>query len=66
MKHNQSNKTPSPDVEEVAMSRRLGPEVGILSLKDNYKPTCGGQPGQRECSAHRSKMSCDTSGVLDA
>lgn len=24
------------------MSRRLGPEGGILSLKDNSKPTCGG------------------------
>lgn len=42
MKHNQPNETPSPDVKEVAMSRRLGPEVGILSLKDNSKPTYGG------------------------
>ena len=48
------------------MSRRLGPEVGILSLKDNSKPTLGGQPEQRGYSAHRSKISCDTSGVLDA
>lgn len=30
MKHNQPNETPSPDVKEVAVSRRLGPEGGIL------------------------------------
>lgn len=48
------------------MSRRLGPEVDILSLKGNSKPTCGVQPGQRGCSAHRSEISCDISGVLDA
>lgn len=73
LEQNQPNETLSPDSEEVAMSRRLGPEVGrlgpevgILSLKDSSKPTCRGHPGQRGCSVHRSKTSCDASGVLDA
>lgn len=59
MERNQPSETPNQDMREVAMSRRLGPKVGTLSLMNSSKPTLWGHPGQRGCSAHRSKTSRD-------
>lgn len=40
LEHKHPSGTPSSENKEVAVNRRPGPEVGIVSLKDSSKPTC--------------------------
>lgn len=60
LEHNQVSETPSQDAKEVATSRRLGPESGILSPMDS-SPLRGHRAEVMLC-----PQVCDALGVLNA
>lgn len=66
LEQNQPSETLSPDIKEVAMSRKLGPPGGHPWSQGELHIHLQRYPGQRGCSVNRSVMSYDALGVLDA